>query len=72
MEETLTDLLCRICNEPLSAHVATEAGPFTHPREARGEGRYVLEAAGTAAESSPGAGDELEWERWKFIPEHKR
>ena len=34
------DPICGICHEPLSAHVATEKGPHTHPREARGEGRY--------------------------------
>lgn len=38
----MTDLLCGICGEPRGAHVPTEDGPLTHPREARGEGRYVL------------------------------
>ncbi len=36
------DPICNICGEPKSAHVATDAGPFTHPREARGEGTYKL------------------------------
>lgn len=34
------DSTCNICGEPKSAHVATDKGPFTHPREARGEGTY--------------------------------
>ena len=38
----MSDSLCGVCGEPKSAHVATEKGPFTHPREARGEGTYVL------------------------------
>lgn len=40
------DRICDVCGEPKSAHVATEAGPLTHPREARGEGRYELVRAG--------------------------
>lgn len=36
------DPRCGVCGEPRSAHVATDAGPLTHPREARGEGKYVL------------------------------
>lgn len=35
---------CRICGEPQSAHVPTERGPLTHPREARGEGVYIYVA----------------------------
>lgn len=38
----MSDPICNVCGEPKSAHVATEKGPFTHPREARGEGRYVF------------------------------
>lgn len=38
--------VCSVCGEPRSAHVPTDAGPLTHPREARGEGRYVLVRAG--------------------------
>jgi hypothetical protein len=34
------DEICCICNEPRSAHVATDKGALTHPREARGEGTY--------------------------------
>lgn len=37
-----SDPICGICGEPKSAHVDTSAGPFTHPREARGEGTYEL------------------------------
>ncbi len=36
----MDDPICNICGEPKSKHVATAAGPFTHPREARGEGHY--------------------------------
>lgn len=32
--------ICRVCGEPRSAHVPTEKGQLTHPREARGEGEY--------------------------------
>lgn len=42
----IDDPICGICNEPRSAHVATDAGPYTHPREARGEGTYVLVRSG--------------------------
>lgn len=41
-EEDVDDPKCNVCGEPKSAHVATETGPFTHPREARGEGTYEL------------------------------
>lgn len=34
--------ICGVCGEPRHAHVTTAAGPETHPREARGEGRYAL------------------------------
>ena len=62
------DTICSICNEPKSAHVATEKGQYTHPREARGEGEYV--------EVSPGhiqagfmPGDEYEvGPRYEFRP----
>ena len=58
--------LCRICGEPKSAHVATEKGQYTHPREARGEGVYVIAASGTH-----GGGawyDDEYWERYEFRP----
>jgi len=34
------DPICDVCGEPKSAHLATDKGPFTHPKEARGEGHY--------------------------------
>jgi len=34
------DPVCDICGEKLSKHVPTDSGPYTHPREASGEGRY--------------------------------
>lgn len=60
------DPTCRICGERKSAHVATVKGAFTHPREARGEGLYVLAAAGTLG-MGPGA-DDVPFERWEFRP----
>lgn len=38
----MDDPKCNVCGEPKSAHVPTDKGPFTHPREARGEGTYEL------------------------------
>lgn len=46
METVVEDPICGICGEPLSLHVPTESGPHTHPREARGEGVYVLVSRG--------------------------
>jgi len=40
------DPVCGVCGERKSAHVATDKGPFTHPREARGEGHYEQVSAG--------------------------
>lgn len=64
---------CRICGEPKSAHVATEKGPFTHPREARGEGTYVRRDGGTVSfgvscRECGGPCDGHEWERYEFVP----
>ena len=59
--------LCRVCGEPRSAHVATAAGELTHPREARGEGKYRLVASGTIGAYWPGD-DDLPWERYEFVP----
>lgn len=58
------DPKCKICGSPRSAHVATDAGPLTHPREAAGEGTYVLKWAGTFG-GGP-AGEDEEWERWEL------
>lgn len=38
----MSDPKCNICGELKSAHLATDKGPHTHPREARGEGVYEL------------------------------
>lgn len=50
------DPKCEICGELRSAHVATPAGPLTHPREARGEGRYELVRAGYTLSGCMGGG----------------
>ena len=34
------DPVCNVCGDRKSAHVSTAKGPYTHPREARGEGVY--------------------------------
>jgi hypothetical protein len=60
------DPTCRICGARKSLHVATDKGPFTHPREASGEGVYVLVGSGTL-----GFGpmhDDMPWERWELRP----
>lgn len=61
------DPTCRICNEPKSKHVATAAGPYTHPREATGEGKYVLRSAGSSSSFEHGM-EAYQWERWEFVP----
>lgn len=58
---------CRVCGEPKSAHVATKEGPFTHPREARGEGTYRLVGSGSSGSFWPNQ-NETPWERWEFVP----
>jgi len=65
----MNDPRCTICGEPKSAHVATEKGPFTHPREARGEGTYKLVAHGGYSHGFfPGEG-EYHWpDRYEFVP----
>jgi hypothetical protein len=57
--------ICRVCNEPRSAHVETWRGLFTHRREANGEGRYVLVGSGTVGGSL--THDDTYWERYEFI-----
>lgn len=64
------DPICRVCGERKSAHVATAKGPLTHPREAKGEGEYVLVAAGTYGAITPGD-DDTPWERYEFRPTSK-
>lgn len=72
----MNDPICRICGEPKSAHVATDKGPFTHPREARGEGIYVLKSFGTIGGGLSLQGgdlvDDMPFERWEFVPKEER
>lgn len=53
---TQYDPTCAICGERRSAHVSTSRGPLTHPREARGEGTYVLESPGYTMSGAMGGG----------------
>jgi hypothetical protein len=61
----LEDPVCSACGERKSAHVATGKGPFTHPREARGEGTYVRHVGtiGGGVER-----DDYPFESWEFVP----
>lgn len=59
---------CAICGEPREAHVATADGPLTHPREARGEGRYVLVRPAYTQGNGPWADDEEVPAVYKFEP----
>lgn len=69
---TATDERCGICGEPRSAHVATDKGPLTHPREARGEGEYELvRPASTHGAFWPGDDDIELPPVWKFVPKTK-
>ncbi len=61
------DPVCRICGSRKSEHVSTSAGLYTHPREAHGEGKYVLRARGTSSSFDAGM-QAYEWERWEFVP----
>lgn len=61
------DPVCRICGAKKSEHRKTDIGPYTHPREASGEGRYYLVSAGSIAGYSPGA-PTMPFERWEFRP----
>lgn len=45
------DPICDVCGSRRSEHVKTTAGPFTHPKEARGEGIYTK--AGTTNTGHP-------------------
>ena len=66
------DPTCIACGEPRSAHVPTPAGPLTHPREARGEGRYELVSPGFILSGcmgqGPGAPDEYVDATYRFVP----
>jgi hypothetical protein len=63
------DPICTICGEPKSAHVATTKGPFTHPREARGEGTYIITRGGYIQGRMSPADDDLEVPpHYEFFP----
>lgn len=66
------DPICGICGERRSAHVPTETGPLTHPREARGEGTYVQVSPGWTMSGAMGAfphNDDIEMPpTYKFVP----
>jgi hypothetical protein len=51
------DPICSICGETKSAHLPTQNGPLTHPREARGEGKYVLVREGYTLGRGPALND---------------
>ncbi len=62
------DEICGVCGEPRSAHVATDKGPETHPREARGEGTYELVSPGRIC-GGYWPGEEYEvGPTYKFVP----
>lgn len=69
------DPVCLICGERKSKHVATEKGPFTHPREAAGEGTYKLVSRGTLGGGlslyDGALRDDMPFERWEFVPKKK-
>jgi hypothetical protein len=64
----MEDPTCEICGEPRSAHVPTERGPLTHPREARGEGIYEQVYAGYTMGLGPGEDDIDVSPAWRFKP----
>lgn len=68
----MTDEICNICGEPKSAHVPTDKGPLTHPREARGEGEYVQVSPGHIEGSFWPDQDETHTPAaWMFVPSHE-
>lgn len=65
----MIDPVCSTCGEPKSKHVKTAKGPFTHPREASGEGAYVLvRQAYTLGAMTPGDHDMYVASAYKFVP----
>jgi hypothetical protein len=63
------DPKCNVCGEPKSAHVSTAQGPYTHPREARGEGTYEqVSPGGTQGAYLPGGDDYEIPPTYKFAP----
>lgn len=66
------DPVCDVCGERKSAHVATERGPFTHPREARGEGHYETVRDGHFEGTFfPGFDDTYVKPTYRFVPTKK-
>lgn len=61
----MADETCRICGARRSEHVATDKGPFTHPREAAGEGSYVMTRFGWMPDGPLGV--DVPWEAWEFV-----
>lgn len=65
----MSDPICNVCGEPRSVHVATDAGPLTHPKEARGEGTYVLVKDGHIEGSYwPGEDEHQVAPVYRFVP----
>jgi hypothetical protein len=66
------DEICGICGEAKSAHVVTDKGPLTHPREARGEGEYVLvNPAHIEGRFWPDEDEVHVPATWMFVPTHE-
>ena len=62
----MSDPICKVCGEPRSAHVATDQGPLTHPREASGEGTYEFVSYWEGFDFTTG-----QWvreDRYRFVP----
>jgi hypothetical protein len=69
--------ICTVCGEPRHAHVATDKGPLTHPREARGEGIYEVhrgtQGFGLDCHICMGpCSMDHEWQRVEFKPSSPR
>lgn len=62
------DPVCVVCGEPRGAHVPTADGPLTHPREARGEGRYELVSQGFILGGGVANDDEYVNPTYRFVP----
>lgn len=64
----MEDPVCDVCGERKSAHVATDQGPHTHPREASGEGHYEqISPGGIHGGFFPGEEYEVP-PRYRFVP----
>lgn len=62
------DPICGVCGERRSAHVLTDTGPLTHPREARGEGTYEMVSPGYTMGMGPCKDDVEMPPTYKFVP----